>query len=96
MTAARAAEASEEILSETETVRAIRPAGAPQCVIVEARSGASFLDATPPLLAEIYQVVRRHALALSENTGRCHIATETGPGQPLRIRIAPGQSKRSK
>jgi hypothetical protein len=77
----------DELLFETETVRAYRPAhprGRDHVVVEPRDPEAGLLEASPVLTGEILAAVRRVAEELSRRHGRCRVETEVGPeaGRP--------------
>jgi hypothetical protein len=88
----RDAEAGEQTLIETESVRAYRPARplGPDHVIVEAREPiSSLLVADSTTLGELLDVVKELAREIQQRRGRCRVWTDIDPAEPrLRWHIA--------
>jgi hypothetical protein len=74
-------------LIESDRVRAYRPARplSPEHLVVESLAEVgSLVEADPDLLAEMMEVVRRLAAAITESSGGCRVFTDVEPGGRLR------------
>ena len=84
--------ARDQILIETPSVRAFRPARplAPEHVIIEPRPAiTSLLEADVAALGELLDVVKQLAREIQQRRGRCRVWTDIDPAEPrLRWHIA--------
>ena len=84
----------DEVLFETQRVRALRPARTPRHIVVEPREPvASLLEADAELLAELLEAVKRAAAETVRSHGACRVQTDVG-GAADRLRwlvLAPGE-----
>lgn len=77
--------APEEVLRETEHLRAYRPARplAPEHVIVEPKQAIpSLLEADSSTLSELLKVVTEIAREIQQRKGRCRVWTDVDPAEP--------------
>jgi hypothetical protein len=87
-----AAAPRDEILRETATLRAYRPAQplGPEHIIVEPKQAIpSLLEADPKILSELLEVVQQLAREVKAKRGRCRVWSDIDPAEPkLRWQIA--------
>ena len=75
----------EELLRETQSVRAYRPARplAPEHVIVEPKQAIpSLLEADASTVSDLLKMLTEIAREIQQRRGRCRIWTDVGPEEP--------------
>ncbi len=85
---AESAEYRDQVLFQNANLRVVRPAAAPDSVVVEVAGTTSLANLDAALLAEVMEVVQRYSREIEQRFGRCHVSTESGAGEGLSWRIA--------